>query len=877
VDFFFFYVCVHCDHVEDLSCLAVSCTSPVFPSQTSLFVLSFAHILSPVTAVLSFVLLFVFGFVFFYNLAFFLCVRVCVPAALISFFLPTYYFLFLLHHINDFFLILTGPLQLPNSLPLFFLPFVLSWFLCVLVLLFASLSTQCCLNRTRYFGEGVGLFSSVFFFSWAFFYSFLVWMKAIYEVLQTPLATLMEPLSPPVNRTAGGEDNNAVPRINRSRRRSSGSCAAALSTTLHSMPRGGETSATSSPCAIRSRENTPHLSYDFVSTCTTAATVTGNCHNGISAASTPQRSSHYLPQLNFAEDVPRSSPLTPFSNAARDIEDCDEGRGAAAVTQAVASPTTLSEGSRRPTSTFPPHTRRLIPLSPLSLTQPSAATPTTSTVQALPNRDGTWMANACTISRTFGGHAAEVAPRASSTKTVVFEQRRIPLPPPAVVATVTGENTCSGNGKINTTNTTSTTTINSDSGAEARQGRGESSTCVHIGPHNLQKSPQESRPTSTASSASFSANSHSAESNSGLLQSTTSPSLLSTVSPSPEGGAARTMLFVPVSFGVGTGNETQCCGCCSTDGVKSASVRAPNSLRHASAVQFPLPPMPPAESSATVSDGANCEQAQMVRDLLQWRRGRNRRLLSRSHTTEDPRYDVQPVTVQSSRPSRVLDSKKAGNSDDAVGYHHPSNVRDAGVKTEMTAVPGMPPKTLDMDKTLSAIEVLSAVRQPSHPQVLSALEAASRRLGKMASRSMNDVTEEAARQQEASPLRQHQHSRQSSSRSYPSLASRSSTPDCGIADGGGSGVLLRKNDASPKHGGNGGASLRHSLPSDRPFARPSSTLMTDSHREGSGWSRSEIGGPWGGSSRHLNLSTLTISCAPGLGSFSTNSDSSLFP
>lgn len=710
------------------------------------------------------------------------------------------------------------------------------------------------------------------------------------------------------------------------------------------------------------------------------------------------RSPHYLPELLFTVEETRdgegSGSISGSSNVNGAGTATTAGHTSAGQYSAerrssspgavTTPPTTLPEGKSKATPTLRAHARRLSPLSPLALPSSSAAsTPTTTTTPnsatmpgataaalkspkacgaapALPHHDSARptlvSASAVTAAAAAAAASAYAAPRvfsgnvprANSAKVATFEQRRIPLPPPTVVAngnndvhhgcgnTVNAHLSSHGLGvnplhakSITVAATTSPATAAATVAAAAAAAAASSPTRIGSGGRTAahpgtadtrlqvtRGAPAPPVPLAVTRSTSASSVASSLQSRGGDSDSQPhSPaSPLSLVSPAAVAGRRGT-LFAPVSFGSAAREERPGSG-------EAANVRAPTSLRSRGSAPLPppLPPMPPTPpSSASSSAGAegkktdlaDREQAQMVRDLLHYRRcGQHRGLLMRTRNRDDLRYGVQPVTVQPSRPAHMLGNEQMffnvedvdgeeieeDDNNNMSGNRANSDIT-AGIlttsaATAAAAVAATKPRstTGEMDGTVSAIEIVTTATAAETTAVL-------RRANATASHgSHNSMEGAASRQHDGSfaqikdvpPSQQQQHShshhsRHASSRSHPSILSRCSTPEGGNVEGGGSssgtgsGVHFRKNDASPKHGGGAAAGLRRSLPSDRLFARPSSTSLTmDAHREGSGWSRGEAG-PWGGSSRHMNLSTLTISCAPALGSFSTNSDSSLFP
>lgn len=599
-----------------------------------------------------------------------------------------------------------------------------------------------------------------------------------------------------------------------------------------------------------------------------------------------QRSPHHLPQLNLAEEA-RNSPLMPNASATRDAFSlgCSGGEGGYIKTSPIAPATEEQQAFATALGLRRVPSRRLLPIVPLdppALAAGAADAANHPEMSPLVARSPTSTPRAFARPRggdvsAFSAHTAFSGfPR--SAKAPTFEQRRIPLPPPATVE---------GSSAQNTNSSSSSTAV--PRGAVAMPGSLVAAS-VPRSPALTDGRDKKAAAVSTPLRVEELARSHglaghrsrcgplvaSAASpmrrivdRSGISHSPISPSALtgawattttaaaahltsvaSSAAATPT--ATRGILFTPMSFESAP-----------AEGLDRPMMRAPTSLRcptdadvpEQPQLQQPLPPV----ATADLADRA---QAQMVREMLQWRRGgRHRPLQLRTRTPDDVRYAVQPVTVLPTRALHVFGSNKG----ESVVSGEAAAVSASPGSRARVALPLSP--TPDSETSISAVEL---VPMPPTGSAWNSVGSAAQMTG------TNELLEDAMRLQEPpqhqQPQQQLHHHRAGASRSHTSLVSRCSTPEAARVDGS---AVLRRSEASPKHGA---GTLRRSLPSDRAFACPSSTsLHGEAHREGSGWSRSEVGGPWGGSSRHLNLSTLTISCAPALGSFSTNSDSSLMP
>ncbi|KPA84422.1 hypothetical protein ABB37_02398 [Leptomonas pyrrhocoris] len=572
--------------------------------------------------------------------------------------------------------------------------------------------------------------------------------------------------------------------------------------------------------AVTSKENTPRCTYDVtcyppkVPAATTTATTTTINAMAVQLLSKPRRSSPYLPQLSLAEGH-RTSPLS-----ANPEERAGEFNEASLCVP-------LSAGWVTGTPTPHLSARRLSPLSLLAVPPSSTSPAVTST-------------NAATRSPATCATVEETPP-AASAKMVAFEQRRIPLPPPAVVANSVDDdesgNASSSNTDAGSAAATAAVISQPRKTADTKQTKFEAQRCLCT-PRTQQQQRQSHLapyppPTGCPASCSTSSGPQDFD-NDGDVRGSVLPScsMDSTILPQKSAPTCSTSLFTSVCFDVAAEDAPRGC--------------APTSPRDLGTATCRLPPMPPCFSpsppssaidatEAAKAGAADREQALVARDLQQWRRcSRHRQLLMRACNVADARYDAQPVTVHPSRPSLVLGSDCNDASDE-----HANNAS--------AALAGLPGMTHDGEVPENTV----GTPHSAVPYALS--EAALRR------------AEDAARQQESV--------RHASARSRTSIISRCSTPDWAGVEGG---VLFRKNEASPRRGGGSGASGR-SPSLDRLFVRPSSTsVMMDSLRDGSGWSRSEVG-LWAGSSRQLNLSILTFTGAPALNSFSPNSDSSLIP
>lgn len=591
--------------------------------------------------------------------------------------------------------------------------------------------------------------------------------------------------------------------------------------------------ASASASGSGSREGTPHLSCDFAPTTPLLAKT--------------QRSPHYLPQLSFAEET-RTSPLLPPHTDAK-----TKAASTALSTHVV---------------------RRLCPLSPLALPAPSSSSSSSSPVcatAAIGTAGGSTSAesgvatvatspgictteqqrhysagNAYATHRSFGGGDDGALPQAVPSKVTRFEQRRIPPPPPATPAG--GLADTSSNVNKGATAATATTAI-AVTKAELKQVVVDGAPCLDA-PRN---SPSPSglwtcRPASSVASP--------------CARSTDHPS---NDPHSPITPAVCVTASIPVAAKEREESTAGACG-----------VRALTPPRRPTVAQRVPPSVPPLPSPLAVLEAADRETAQRVPGLS-YRRccGRHRQRLLGTGGVKELRYDVQPVTVHPSRPSCMLGGESSNS--DATCNHSgggsssssPFVHRDRGDEEDVrNGGSSAPRETLNnVTKTHIAAEAMTVVTPPSS----SSLKVAAEGVCDVDAGTLLRPPQDRSLQSQASPPPL----RCVSSRSHVSLVSRCSTPENILMDGGS--AVVRRGDASPKPHSSGGALLRRSLPSERLFARPSSTsLTTDGHREGSGWSRSDAG-TWGGSGRCLNLSTLTISCAPALDSFSTNSDSSLYP
>ncbi|KAK7202122.1 hypothetical protein NESM_000281300 [Novymonas esmeraldas] len=259
-----------------------------------------------------------------------------------------------------------------------------------------------------------------------------------------------------------------------------------------------------------------------------------------------------------------------------------------------------------------------------------------------------------------------------------------------------------------------------------------------------------------------------------------------------------------------------------------------------------LPPLsspvtrPRASLPLSAFDSAEREQAHMVRGLMQWGRGGGRRNQFLKVTSGSDAYPcaLTPLTIHSSRPARALASSGAavaGGVADTLGDRPDSglNVAPTGAVAPTTPTP------------------------PSWTRAEHCIEL---------HRDEEEQQPDLRWQQHPHQQQSHHFSRSSATQPRSRTVSRCSTPD--IPDLAG---FLRKGDASPKRPP--GSSRRAHVP-ERTFPRPSASPLQGEGQWGSGsWSRS--GTLPMNSSRHTNTSTLTISCAPALGSFSTNSENSL--
>ncbi|KPI83982.1 hypothetical protein ABL78_6974 [Leptomonas seymouri] len=562
-----------------------------------------------------------------------------------------------------------------------------------------------------------------------------------------------------------------------------------------------------------------------------------------------QKRLHQLPQFSFSKDH-HDSPL--LANGERGVVSFDRRSSGATLPERERMAALPSRSNAR-------HLSLRLPLALSSCFHPASSykTSTCSTVTSaeVPVRTRNGISDTVVAQHALH-RCLEEPPRASSAKVSMFEQRRIPLPPPAMGSNTLGDQSSSGSPRgvssappaIPKPTHTMTGTKQGKSGVQHRS----------YAQRGKQLQSQQTTPPLPASSAALcvapleeshpdidgSLSGH--VSLSSPLNSTSSP--INAMAP-----AMHSSLLAPVSPDTAVRIEK------STN--DAPDVQAPTLLRNAGATQFRLPPLPqPASASSAAAmkaDVTALEQPQMGLGLFQW----PHMLLLRTFNTESLCYGVQPATAPSALPLPVVDI----NDNDVVIHEH-SNSADL-------VRPGRSREAQDRLGPMSAIEVTPAAL--TSPYVA---EAALRPVCVAGSRSIHSTVEAALRQQEGSqqqryPKQQKQHQqpvRHAPSRLHTSFVSRCPTPDGVSAE---TSAPSGKREASPK--GVGGGALRRSLPSDRLVARSSSTsLIVDSHRESSGWSRSEVG-LWGGSSRHLNVSTLTISCAPAFGSFSANSDSSL--